>query len=464
MEKITETTNKKDSENKIKIKNYSKKESIFSRLAHVLGVILILLLVGLPKDLWRWLRLKRKCVRGKTVVITGGASGIGKRMAELFADPEKFSAQVAIIDRNLKGAEQVAQGIKNLGGNAEAWECDISEEEEMKKCAKEIIEKFGTVDIVICNAAVLYFALINELKSEEIKNALNVNVIGTINTIRAFLPNMERNKSGQIVSICSITGFFGETFGMAYCPTKFAVRGSMECLRMELRDKGLEEAIKCTTICPYFVRTPMILNRGLRPISRWIPFMSIERCTLGIIDAILKEKVLVFIPSWLNVLVMLHNSFSLNMQRTSREFINFRFENNSREENSEEEINKKEILKNQKSNDYFESAEIFWFILIPPAMLLIFLAYINPELINLNLLSFIGQIAYKIGTEYPQLLLFINILAWIAHITEASFALNLSDSLHLTHKSSFLWFLQTLLLGYPSLRILLRRRKMKDEK
>uniref|UniRef100_A0A1I8BWI6 SDR family NAD(P)-dependent oxidoreductase n=1 Tax=Meloidogyne hapla TaxID=6305 RepID=A0A1I8BWI6_MELHA len=144
MEKITETTNKKDSENKIKIKNYSKKESIFSRLAHVLGVILILLLVGLPKDLWRWLRLKRKCVRGKTVVITGGASGI-------------------------KGAEQVAQGIKNLGGNAEAWECDISEEEEMKKCAKEIIEKFGTVDIVICNAAVLYFALINELKSEEIK-------------------------------------------------------------------------------------------------------------------------------------------------------------------------------------------------------------------------------------------------------------------------------------------------------
>uniref|UniRef100_A0A1I8BY05 Uncharacterized protein n=1 Tax=Meloidogyne hapla TaxID=6305 RepID=A0A1I8BY05_MELHA len=102
--------------------------------------------------------------------------------------------------------------------------------------------------------------------------------------------------------------------------------------------------------------------------------MSIERCTLGIIDAILKEKVLVFIPSWLNVLVMLHNSFSLNMQRTSREFINFRFENNSREENSEEEINKKEILKNQKSNDYFESAEIFWFILIPPAMLLIFVS------------------------------------------------------------------------------------------
>nr|CAD2154825.1 unnamed protein product [Meloidogyne enterolobii] len=255
--------NKKQFETKIKnVKNYSPKESIFSRLSHVLGVILILLFVGLPKDLWRWLRLRRKCVRGKTVVITGGASGIGKRLAELFSEPDKLGAQVAIIDRNLKGAEQVAQEINKLGGVAEAWECDISDEDSMKACVKEINEKFGSVDIVICNAAILYFALTNKLKSEEIKTAFNVN------TIRAFLPDMEKNKNGQIVAICSIAGFFGETFGMAYCPTKFAVRGAMECLRMELRDKGLEEVIKCTTICPYFVRTPMILDKGLRPISR----------------------------------------------------------------------------------------------------------------------------------------------------------------------------------------------------
>uniref|UniRef100_A0A914LD02 Uncharacterized protein n=1 Tax=Meloidogyne incognita TaxID=6306 RepID=A0A914LD02_MELIC len=174
--------NKKQFENKIKnIKNYSPKESIFSRLSHVLGVILILLFVGLPKDLWRWLRLRRKCVRGKTVVITGGASGIGKRLAELFSEPEKLGAQVAIIDRNLKGAEQVAQEINKLGGVAEAWECDISDEDSMKVCVKEINEKFGSVDIVICNAAILYFALTNQLKSEEIKTAFNVNVIGTIN-------------------------------------------------------------------------------------------------------------------------------------------------------------------------------------------------------------------------------------------------------------------------------------------
>nr|CAD2154828.1 unnamed protein product [Meloidogyne enterolobii] len=186
--------------------------------------------------------------------------------------------------------------------------------------------------------------------------------------------------------------------------------------------------------------------------------MSIERCTSGIIDAILKEKVLVFIPSWLNVLVMLYNSFSLNMQRISREFINFRYENISKEETKG-----KENLKDQKinDNDYFELARIFWFLIIPPAMLLIFVAYINPELVNSNLLSFIGQIAYKTSTEYSQLLFLINIMAWIAHITEAIFALNLSDSLHLTHKASFSWFLQTLLLGYPSLRILLERRGRK---
>ena len=79
--------NKKQLENKIKnVKNYSPKESIFSRFSHVLGVILILLFVGLPKDLWRWLRLRRKCVRGKTVVITGGASGIVKYIFLIFLE------------------------------------------------------------------------------------------------------------------------------------------------------------------------------------------------------------------------------------------------------------------------------------------------------------------------------------------------------------------------------------------
>ena len=82
---------------------------------------------------------------------------------------------------------------------------------------------------------------------------------------------MERRNSGQIVAISSIAGFVGETYGMAYCPTKFAVRGVMECLEMEFRDRGLD-GITCTTVCPWFIRTPMILNMGMRPTCRFVTF------------------------------------------------------------------------------------------------------------------------------------------------------------------------------------------------
>ena len=114
---------------------------------------------------------------------------------------------------------------------------------------------------------------------------------------------MERLNSGQIVSVASVAGYFGETYGIAYCPAKFAVRGIMECLEMEFRDRGLD-GIKCTTVCPWFIRTPMILNKGMRPTSRLLPFMSVNRAGNQIIDAILKEKVISFIPFMVAVIVM----------------------------------------------------------------------------------------------------------------------------------------------------------------
>lgn len=113
---------------------------------------------------------------------------------------------------------------------------------------------------------------------------------------------MEKFNSGQIVTVGSVAGYFGETYGMAYCPAKFAIRGMMECLEMEMRDRGFD-GIKCTTVSPWFIRTPMILNMGMRPTSRFLPFMSINRAVTQIVDAILKEKIVSFIPFMVGVIV-----------------------------------------------------------------------------------------------------------------------------------------------------------------
>ncbi|KJH41411.1 oxidoreductase, short chain dehydrogenase/reductase family protein [Dictyocaulus viviparus] len=192
-----------------------------------------------------------KKIDGQLVVITGGASGLGKCIAEILS-VEK-GARLVILDINIQGAEETVASIIKNGGQAYAYHCDIRSEESLQRISKIISEKHGyskasgSVDIVVCNAAVLSLALFKELTVAELRQSLEVNVLGTINTIRAFLTQMEERNSGQIVAVSSIAGFSGETFGLAYCPTKFAVRGVMECLQMELRDRGLE-GIVCTTV------------------------------------------------------------------------------------------------------------------------------------------------------------------------------------------------------------------------
>ncbi|KIH69085.1 hypothetical protein ANCDUO_00575 [Ancylostoma duodenale] len=117
----------------------------------------------------------------------------------------------------------------------------------------------------------------------------------------------ERN-SGHIVAVSSIAGFSGETFGLAYCPTKFAVRAIMECLQMEMRDRGLEVRVAFICkfqLCPYFARTPMVLKMGMRPTSTWFPFMSIDSCSRRMVDAILKEKCVSFMPNYVTLVPMI---------------------------------------------------------------------------------------------------------------------------------------------------------------
>ncbi|MCP9265044.1 17-beta-hydroxysteroid dehydrogenase 13 [Dirofilaria immitis] len=262
-------------------------------------MFLHVLFVACPLDFWHWIRSSLKSVNGRTIVITGAGSGIGKRLAELFAI--KFGAKVAVLDINQHGAQETVENIIKNGGIAQCWKCDISQVDEINECAKQMNAIFGNVDIVICNAAVLHMGRMLELTISQFQQSIDVNLMGMINTIRAFLPSMEQRNDGHIVAISSIAGFCGETNGAAYCSTKFAIRGIMQSLEMEMKDRGLD-GIRFTTLCPYFTRTPMILNLRMRPTSTWLPFMSIDRCACEIVDAILKEKSIVFVPHYINVI------------------------------------------------------------------------------------------------------------------------------------------------------------------
>ncbi|CAI4229345.1 unnamed protein product [Auanema sp. JU1783] len=421
------------------------------KILSTLGAIVHLLLIDIPKDLFRWLTLKQKDVRGKTIVITGAGSGLGKRMAELFS--LHYGANVACLDVNLKSVEEAVKGIIDQGGNAIAFQCDISSVENMNEIAKRIESIYGNVDIVICNAAVLAFKFFMDLSSEELKRSFDVNVIGTVNTIRAFLGEMEKRNDGQIVSVASIAGFYGETYGLAYCPSKFAVRGVMECLQMELRDMGLE-GIKCTTLCPYFARTPMVCNAGLRPTCTWFPFMSIDSCSRRMVDDILKEKVLSFVPSYVTLTVLFKGLMSINVGRTLREYLGIKYDPSNT--NSE-----RKLLPTPP--DYYECPCIGWWMIIPLAMLFNFYIWWNPVVLAHPLLPIIGEKAASFGLQYPVLAFISNVIFLGTHLAEAIYVMTFCDSARFSLACSFKWFLQTFLLGYPSLTMLISHLKNENK-
>ncbi|GMT31304.1 hypothetical protein PFISCL1PPCAC_22601, partial [Pristionchus fissidentatus] len=288
-----------------------------------LGVLLHVLFIDLPKDIYRWLTRREKDVSDSVVVITGAGSGLGRKMAYYFAVYRK--ARVALIDVNETGLREACAEIDKTGADARFWVVDIRDHTLLNTVAAEIDIEMGPISIVVCNAAVLYFGAFLDLKTDEIQNAMDINIMGTINTIRAFLPKMEDRNSGQIVTVSSIAGFAGETFGLAYCPTKFAVRGVMECLQMELRDRGLD-GIVCTTLCPYFARTPMILNVGMRPTSTWIPFMSISSCARMMVSAILEEQTVAFIPSPITTIALTKSLCSRSVFLSLRDYLNCRYD------------------------------------------------------------------------------------------------------------------------------------------
>ncbi|KIH66499.1 oxidoreductase, short chain dehydrogenase/reductase family protein [Ancylostoma duodenale] len=243
------------------------RESLPRRLFLAFTFIFVYIWCFLFKDLPRLLFQRRKKIENQVVVITGGAMGIGKAVSKMLAIQEK--AKLCILDVN------------------EVW----------------------AVSICIVNAAVLKFGECEDLSYGDYKLNTNVNILGHIykwllfQTVKAFLPEMISAQKGQIVSIGSICSYYGERYGTAYCAAKFACRGFMEALQAEIIEKGLYNKVVLTSVFPYFVRTGFIENLE-EPYSTFYEVIPLEKCAREIVEAILKDKQMHFIPGSIGVLCL----------------------------------------------------------------------------------------------------------------------------------------------------------------
>lgn len=188
-------------------------------------------------------------VKDRVAIVSGGARGIGQAIAELFAEK---GAKVIIWDLLDDGAT-VAQGITAKGQVAEFMKISITDKNAVQSAVDSIVEKYGTVDILINNAGITKDKTMLKMSDEEWDAVIDVNLKGVYYSTKAVAPIMKEKGYGRIISASSTTGLRGNYGQTNYAATKAGVIGMAKTWALELGRYG----ITSNAIAPGYVKTPM---------------------------------------------------------------------------------------------------------------------------------------------------------------------------------------------------------------
>lgn len=186
----------------------------------------------------------------RTAVVTGGASGLGAGIARRFAQE---GASVALIDRNLAGAQQVADAIAEGGGRATAVELDLYQTDEIEPAIARVRDELGRIDILVNSAGIFNVASIAETTEELWDRHLDLNLKALFFACRAVTPLMREQRHGRIINLSSIAGMGGFLDCPAYCASKGAIINLTRALACELGRDG----ITVNAIAPGPIETPI---------------------------------------------------------------------------------------------------------------------------------------------------------------------------------------------------------------
>jgi 2-keto-3-deoxy-L-fuconate dehydrogenase len=186
-------------------------------------------------------------LEGKSVVITGGGSGIGKAIALLFA---KKGASVHILELNVDSAQETANEISKAGGKVVVHTCDVSDQQQVRAVFGDI----NVVNILINNAGIAHIGRADTTQEEDFDRVLNVNVKGAYNTLYAAIPLMKRQGGGVILNMASIAAVVGISDRFAYSVSK----GAIYAMTLSVARDYLAENIRCNSISPARVHTPFV--------------------------------------------------------------------------------------------------------------------------------------------------------------------------------------------------------------
>ena len=193
-------------------------------------------------------------LQNKVTLVTGAAAGIGKAIAEAFAQAGAF---VYVADRDAQSGAETAMRIKAEQGMADFLPLDVSREEECERAGRHVLTAHGRLDVLVNNAGIGHVGTLLQTTGADLDRLYAVNVRGMFNLTKVFLPGMIERRSGNVINLASIGGVVAVRDRLAYCTTKFAVVGFTKSLALDHATQG----IRANSICPGRVETPFVSAR-----------------------------------------------------------------------------------------------------------------------------------------------------------------------------------------------------------
>lgn len=210
-------------------------------------------------------------LENKVAIVTGSGQGIGKGIALEIA---KEGAKVVVSDINQENIDRTVGEVNSLGSEAIGVKADVSNAKDVNELVEKTIEKFGKVDILVNNAGIYPFKPLTEMEEKDWDKVLNVNLKGVFNCTKAVLPEMAKQKSGNIINIASIAGAVVGYLNLShYSASKGGILGFTRSAALELA----QYKIRVNAIAPGAIETPGTKILGDETLKQLVQAIPLKR-------------------------------------------------------------------------------------------------------------------------------------------------------------------------------------------
>jgi len=212
-----------------------------------------------------------KLLEGKTVIITGASRGIGKGIAKVFAE---HGANIAFTYRSSdEKAKDLEDELSSNGHKVKGYKSDASNFDTAQQLATDILEEFGSIDVLVNNAGITKDGLLMRMSENDFDSVMDINMKSVFNMTKAVLRPMLKQRKGSIINMSSVVGVKGNAGQANYSASKAAINGFTKSTALELGSRN----IRCNSIAPGFIETEMTKALDEKQIQEWRNSIPLKR-------------------------------------------------------------------------------------------------------------------------------------------------------------------------------------------